>query len=347
MKKILTTILVFAVLATGAMGWMWYRDNRMPNFSGSAGLYIRPGDGPEEAVRQLREKCGIINEASLQRSFKSKEVAKYITPGYYTVNESNSSVYVARMLNNGWQTAVSLTLSGTLRNRGTIASKIAKQLLIDSTAMRNAMEDRQLLDKYGVSPETVFSLFMPNTYELYWTASAEDILDKQKQAADAFWTEERLEKAASLGLNRAEVSTLASIVNAESNYVPEYPLIAGVYLNRLAIGMLLQADPTVAFCYDYKPERILRKHLEIDSPYNTYRYSGLPPAPICVPSKEALDAVLNPDFGGVRGKGNLYFCANADFSGKHIFAKTLSQHNANARAFQAELSRRARAKRAK
>ena len=123
------------------------------------------------------------------------------------------------------------------------------------------------------------------------------------------------------------------------------PLIAGVYLNRLAAGMPQQADPTVAFCFDYKPQRILHKHLEVDSPYNTYRHPGLPPGPICVPSKAALEAVLNPDYGGERGKGNFYFCANPDFSGRHIFARTLSEHNANARAFQAELTRRARAKR--
>ena len=123
------------------------------------------------------------------------------------------------------------------------------------------------------------------------------------------------------------------------------PKIAGVYLNRLKIGMPLQADPTVAFCYDYQLNRILLKHLEVDSAYNTYKHTGLPPGPICVPTRAALEAVLNPDFGGTWGAGNLYFCANPDFSGTHVFAKTLAEHNRNAQAFQAELNRRARAKR--
>lgn len=347
MKKFLLTGLVVVLAFAGGFGWMWFRDNRMPNFDGTASLYVRPGDTPEDCISQISSQCGIISEKSLLRAFKAKQVDRFITPGYYTVTDRNSSVYVARMLNNGWQSPVRLTLSGNLRIRGNIAAKIASQLLIDSATVRNAMEDEVLLGRYGVRPENVFSLFLPDSYEIYWTASIEDILDRQKKAIDAFWTEDNLSKAKSLGLSRDEVSVLASIVSAESNHVPELPLIAGVYLNRLSIGMPLQADPTVAFCFDYKPERILRKHLEVDSPYNTYKHTGLPPAPICIPSREALSAVLNPDFGGVRGKGNLYFCANADFSGKHIFAKTLSQHNANARAFQAELNRRSRAKRNK
>lgn len=347
MKKILSIALLLAVIIGGVIGWRWYRDNKMPNFSGTATLYIKPGDTPEEAVRQIREQCGILSDRSLQRAFEDKQVARYMTPGCYTVTKRSSSVYVARMLNNGWQTPVKLTLSGNLRIRSNIAAKIASQLLIDSATVRNAMEDKALLEKYGVRPENVFALFVPDTYDVYWTAGIEDIFDKQKQAVDAFWTEENKSRAQALGLTRNQVTTLASIVSAESNYVPELPLIAGVYLNRLTAGMPLQADPTVAFCFDYKPERILKKHLEVDSPYNTYKHSGLPPAPICVPTRDALDAVLHPDFGGVRGNGNFYFCANPDFSGKHIFAKTLSQHNANARAFQAELNRRHRAKQGK
>jgi len=135
---------------------------------------------------------------------------------------------------------------------------------------------------------------------------------------------------------------LASIVTAESNNEAEMPKIAGVYMNRLKIGMPLQADPTIAFCYDYQLNRILLKHLEVDSSYNTYKHTGLPPGPICVPTRSAMEAVLHPDFGGTWGAGNLYFCANPDFSGTHVFAKTLSEHNRNAQAFQAELNRRSR-----
>ena len=347
MKKVIA-ILFLAVLAAGAfIGWGWYQDNRMPNFKGSADIYVRPGDTVEDVISQIKEQTTIINESRLRAVFEEKQVKDYLKPGYFRLGKSNSSVYAARMLNNGWQSPVRLTLSGNLRIKSNIAAKIASQLLIDSLTVLNALNDTELLGKYGYTPQTVFSMLVPDTYEIYWTASIEDIFEKNKKASDAFWTEENLSRAEALGLTRKQASTLASIVASESNYAPELPLIAGVYLNRLSIGMPLQADPTVAFCFDYKPERILKRHLEVDSPYNTYKHNGLPPGPICVPTREALDAVLHPDFGGVRGSGgNLYFCANPDFSGKHIFAKTLTQHNANARAFQNELTRRARAKRA-
>ncbi|MCQ2182006.1 MAG: endolytic transglycosylase MltG [Bacteroidales bacterium] len=341
MKRFFVLVICVLVVSGGFLCMRWYADNRRPNFDGTARIYVYPSTTPEDVVEQIQGQCNILDLKSLLRTFEAKKVADYITPGFYVIGPSNCSAYVARMLNNGWQSPVRLTLSGNLRIRGNIASKIASQMMVDSASVKNAMDNPEFLCSLDCSPETVFSIFMPDTYEMYWSASAEEILSRLKQATDDFWTEERLSKASSLGLSRLQATTLASIVDAESNYAPEMPLIAGVYLNRLRIGMPLQADPTVAFCFDYKPERILKKHLEVDSPYNTYKHAGLPPAPICVPTREAIDAVLAPDYG----PGNLYFCANPDFSGKHVFAKTLSQHNANARAFQAELSRRAREKR--
>lgn len=340
-KGVLAASLLILALLGGAFCRRWYIDNRRPNFDGSARIYVYPDTAPDDVLKQIQAQCRILDVRSLLRTFESKHVSEHITPGFYVVTSSNSSAYVARMLNNGWQSPVRLTLSGNLRIRGNIAAKIASQMMVDSASVRNAMDSAEFLRSLDCTPETVFSIFMPDTYEMYWSASAEEILSKLKKETDAYWTDDRLAKASALGLDRLQATTLASIVDAETNYAPEMPLVAGVYLNRLHIGMPLQADPTVAFCFDYKPERILKKHLEVDSPYNTYKYAGLPPAPICAPVREALDAVLNPDYGD----GNMYFCANPDFSGKHVFAKTLSQHNANARAFQAELSRRSREKR--
>lgn len=256
-------------------------------------------------------------------------------PGRYVVKPSSSSVYVARMLNNGWQTPTRLVLSGTMRRKGDIARKIGNQMLVDSAEVAAALDDDALLAKYGFNSTNVFSLFIPDTYEMYWTASVEEILQKQKDAYDAFWTPENVAKAEKLGLTKEEVSIVASIVKGETNYEPEMPSVAGVYLNRLRIGMLLQADPTVAYCFDYEPNRILLRHLQVDSPYNTYKYPGLPPGPITVPTKACLNAVLNPD-----PHDYLFFCANSDFSGTHKFASTLSEHNRNARDFQAALNRR-------
>lgn len=306
----------------------------MPNFRENVELYVRPDMTTSQVLDMLQPSTRSMK--SLERVFVHKKVGEYMKPGHYVVKPSSPSVYVVRMLNNGWQTPVQLTLSGSMRQRGEIARKIANQMLVDSASMRSAMLDKSLLEELGVTRATVFSLFIPDTYEIYWTATPEEIMRRMKQVSDAFWTDDNLAKAKKQGLSRMQAVTLASIVNGESRYAPELPRIAGVYLNRLRIGMPLQADPTVAFCFDYKPNRILKKHLECDSPYNTYKHTGLPPGPICCPSRECLEAVLNPDCS----EGNLYFCANADFSGTHVFAKSLSEHNANARAFQAELNRR-------
>lgn len=335
------------ILLGGALCWNWLRDNKLSNFSTGAELYVTPGMTEPELRALIAEKTGLISQKSLDRSFKAKEVEKYLQPGHYTISAGNSSVYVARMFNNAWQTPVKLTLSGNLRLKGNIAAKIASQMLLDSATVRKALDDKALLAGYGFTPQTVFSLLIPDTYDIYWTASMEEILDKQKAAYDAFWTEENIAKAKKLGMSKQQVSTLASIVKGETNYEPEMPKVAGVYLNRLKVGMPLQADPTVAYCFDYTLNRVLNRHLEVDSPYNTYKHTGLPPGPICVPTRACLEAVLNPDFGGTWGDGNFYFCASAEFNGTHAFARTLAEHNVNANAFRAELNRRAAAKKNK
>lgn len=339
-KKIIIPVAVVLALVVCIVAYRYYSDNKKSNFTADVELFVTPEDGVEDVLGRLEASGAVRNMKSLRRSFGSKRVAEYLTVGHYVVKEGSPSVYVARMLNNNWQTPVRVTLSGNLRLKGNIAAKISSQLLIDSTTVRHALDNDTLLANYGFSSSDVFSLLMPATYEMYWTADMEDFLDRQKEAYDAFWTQENLEKSQKLGLSPKEVSVLASIVTGESNYAPEMPKIAGVYLNRLAIGMPLQADPTVAYCFDYRINRVLSEHLKVDSPYNTYKNNGLPPGPICVPVKAALEAVLNPDYGGTRGRGNLYFCANPDFSGTHVFARTFSEHNRNAEAFRRELNRR-------
>lgn len=338
LKIIFAAVGAAAALICAAAGWRYLRDNKLPNFTRPAELYVYPETGAGEVLEYVSAEAGVRSRRSLERVFRKKQVDRYLTPGHYNVSPENSSVYVARMLNNGWQTPVKVTLAGNLRIKGNIAAKISSQLLVDSASVRRALDDNALLSRYGFDSLNVFALLMPATYEMYWTATPEDFLDRQKEAYDAFWTAANDAKAEALGLTRMEVSTLASIVDAETNSEEEMPLIAGVYLNRLKIGMPLQADPTVAYCFDYKLNRVLNKHLEVDSPYNTYKYAGLPPGPICVPGRAALEAVLNPDYGGEPGRGNLYFCANPDFSGTHLFARTLSQHNANAAAYRRALA---------
>lgn len=330
-------VVLFAVLAgvvaVGIFGGRWYGDNRKPNFSGKADLYVYPDQSVADVLAAIPDSI-VLRPRSLRRVMAGLSDSD-LKPGHYVVEKGKPSIYVPRMLRAGWQTPVNLTLSGMMRQKGAIARKISRQMMLDSTTVMNALNDKELLSSYGFTPEDVFSLFIPDTYEVYWTDSMKEILDKQKAAYDAFWTADNLRLASAQGLSPKEVSIVASIVKSESNYEPEYPSIAGVYLNRLHQGMKLQADPTVAFCFDYTLSRILYKHLEVNSPYNTYLYEGLPPGPICVPDKPSLKAVLDPD-----RHGYLFFCASAAMDGTHKFAATLSEHGRNAREFQRALDMR-------
>lgn len=334
------TLVKLLALILGLVGifvvYDWLRDNKIPNFAGTADLYVTEDMGPEDVVSSLESQLTVLSSNRLRKVFRNKDVASFMKPGHYRVTTSCTSVYVARMLNNGWQSPVSLTLAGSLRTRQEIARKISRQIRLDSLSVYKALEDSAFLAPYGVTPETVFAAFFPATYDIYWTASLEDVLDRCRKASDAFWTDDRLSAAARQGLSRWQAITLASIVKGESNYKPELRKIAGVYLNRIDRGMLLQADPTVAFCYDYELKRVLFRHLEFDSPYNTYKYAGLPPGPINVPDDYYIEAVLNADRGG----GNLYFCASPNFDGTHVFAKTADGHARNASAFRKALNNR-------
>lgn len=330
-------VVLFAVLAgvvaVGIFGGRWYGDNRKANFTGKADLYVYPDQSVADVLAAIPDSI-VLRPRSLRRVMAGLSDSD-LKPGHYVVEKGKPSIYVPRMLRAGWQTPVNLTLSGMMRQKEAIARKISRQMMLDSTTVMNALNDKELLSSYGFTPEDVFSLFIPDTYEVYWTDSMKEILDKQKAAYDAFWTADNLRLASAQGLSPKEVSIVASIVKSESNYEPEYPSIAGVYLNRLHQGMKLQADPTVAFCFDYTLSRILYKHLEVDSPYNTYLYEGLPPGPICVPDKPSLKAVLDPD-----RHGYLFFCASAAMDGTHKFAATLSEHGRNAREFQRALDMR-------
>ena len=340
--KIITGVLAAMAVLGGIAGFIvgrYWIDNRTPNFSEEYVLYVHPETTVDQVVDSLYVGAGTIRPKSLARAFKEMEVAQKMTPGRYVVEPSVPSIYVARMLVFGWQTPQNMTLSGTIRSKGRLAQKIGVQMMVDSADVANALEDKDFLAKYGFTPENVFALVLPDTYEMYWTASVEEIFDRFKKEYDEFWTEERVAKAKAQGLSKMDVSILASIVSGETLKDFEYPKIAGVYLNRYKKGMKLQADPTVCFCYDYTLDRVLKKHLQIDSPYNTYKYAGLPPAPINVPPKPCLEAVLNPD-----QHGYIYFCASPAFDGTHRFAVGYGEHLKNAREFQRELTKRRKAR---
>lgn len=336
MKKVLKYSIGAIALFLLCLSWGFIRDSKLPAFKGNAEVYVCDTSTVDGVISQIKSQCGIRFEKSLRKVFERKRVPEFMTPGYYKIEASNSAVYVARMLNNAWQTPVRLTLSGSLRLKSEVASRIGSKLLLDSATVHNALNDAGFLKKYGCTPQTVFSLIIPDTYEIYWDASLDELFSLFQREHQKFWNEERLQKASQLGLSPLQVSILASIVRCESNYTPEYPQLAGVYLNRLKKGMKLQACPTVAFCYDFKLTRVLNKHLKVNSPYNTYIHKGLPPGPICCPTKEALDAVLNAD----TKSGYLYFCASTQTPGRHLFAKSYKEHSRNAQAFQKALDKK-------
>ena len=327
LKWLLCVVAICAALVLISC-WKWLQDNKLSNFKETTEIYVRPGMTSADVLAMLAPKAK--NADGLERCFREHQVDEYLKPGHYVIDRGNTSVYVARMLNNGWQTPVKLTISGELRRKGEIAARIAMQMMVDSASVADALDDAKLLESYGFTPQTVWAMIIPDTYQMYWDASVKEILDRQKKAYDAFWTKENKAKAKSLGLSPMQVSILASIVKGESNYKPDFAKLAGVYVNRLRKGMKLQSCPTVAFVFDYSKNRILNADLKVKSPYNTYIHEGLPPGPICVPDKSYLEAVLEPD----TKDGYLFFAASPSFDGTHRFAKTFKEHSRNGREYQ-------------
>jgi UPF0755 protein len=259
----------------------------------------------------------------------------YVKTGRYAIKPTDNMRYLHRRLSMGYQTPIKLTV-GSVRTLDRIARNTARQLMVDSCEIANILNDTAYISKLGFTPETLPALFIPNTYEVYWNMSAEDFMQRMLKEHKAFWNEKRLKQAEAIGLTPIEVATLASIVEEETANQAEKPMVAGLYINRLKKGMLLQADPTVKFSLqEFGLKRILFKHLEVDSPYNTYKYAGLPPGPIRVPSYQGLESVLN-----YTKHNYIYMCAKEDFSGTHNFAVTSAQHAANARKYQQALNRR-------
>lgn len=233
-----------------------------------------------------------------------------------------------------------VSIAGVIRSKERLAQKLSARLCADSAAFMNAFTDSVLLADLQIDTNALLATFLPDSYQMFWTTSPEGVLKRMKKEYDIFWNEDRLKKAKALNLSPLQVSILASILVGESHYEPEYPKIASVYLNRLKKGWKLCADPTVIYAIgDFSIRRVLKSHLQVDSPFNTYKYAGLPPAPIAVPTKEAIEGVLNAE------KTNyLYFCANAALNGTHNFAVSGSDHLKNARAYQKAVANRQKAK---
>lgn len=279
---------------------------------------------------------GIVNDlVSFSFLSKLKRYDQSIKPGSYLLQADMSNRDAINMLRSGDQVPIKLTYSNA-RSLEVLAAKIASYLEFDSATMISNLSNSDVASSYGFTKETFLCMFLPNTYEVYITDQPIVVLDRIYSAYKIFWNPERMAKAEALNLTPEEVIVLASIVDAETNQMDEAPTVAGVYINRLNKNIKLQADPTLIFAMgDYTIKRVLYEHMQVDSPYNTYKYAGLPPGPINLPSIAAIEAVLN-----YAKSDYLYFCANPDFTGNHIFARTLSQHNKNARLLHLALNKK-------
>lgn len=327
--------ILLLLLGVGAY-WM-YRVVKMSNFERNsvAYLYVDEGKDYEELCRQIEEMGGCLRIGDFKQLAIWLKYPENMRTGRYEVKDGMSNLHLLNNLRRGQQTATRMTFNN-IRFLDDLAERLDEQLMLRKEDLMQLVTDSLLCDSLGFTQETIKAMFIPNTYEVYWNISPERLVQRMKREHDSFWTDERLAKAAAINLTPLEVSILASIVEEETAVSDEFPVVAGLYLNRLKRGMLLQADPTVKYAVgDFTLQRILFKHLEIDSPYNTYIYAGLPPAPLRIPSVKGLDGVLN------YAKHNyLYMVAKEDFSGRHNFAATLAEHNRNANRYRAELNRR-------
>lgn len=337
--KVIRAVLIAVVLIVVVAGYLIYNtmfsENTWTPDSKPVSIYIHKGDRFEDVKKDLYSKGLIIHRNSFEWLSNQKDYPESIKEGHYIIKSGMTNNELINILRAGLQTPVDVIFNN-IRVLPQLADRVASQLSFDSTALMNLLRDTTYLSKHGFSKKTIKSMFIPNTYEFYWTADANDFFERMNEEYNRFWTEERLKRAEEIGLSPLKVSTLASIVEKETSKNDEKPRIAGVYMNRLERGWRLQADPTLIYALgDFSIKRVLNRHKLTDSPYNTYRYHGLPPGPICLPSISSINAVLN-----YQEHKYLYFCAKADFSGYHAFARTNAEHQKNAREYQEALNER-------
>lgn len=300
----------------------------------STRIYIPQGATYNDVVDTLTAHNCIEDIASFNSISNIRKYTRYVKPGSYVIKPGITQLDLVHKLRSGNQDPIRITIN---KHRTTehLCQFLSGKLEIGYETLHEALTNDSICALYGYTPTTVIGMFPRNTYEIYWNITLEDLLKRFQKETERFWTPLRNASAKQMGLSHSEVITLASVIDEETNKDDEKCNIASVYLNRLKRGMPLQADPTVKFAIgDFGIRRILNKHLAVDSPYNTYKYAGLPPGPICIPSASSIDAVLqNPK------TTYLYFCAKEDFSGYHNFASSLREHNRNAARYHEALNR--------
>ncbi len=344
MKKIFVLLIVVIIVMGGIIAYPYYKVYQVKDLDNiafneqSKNITLTQPILFSELGSFLQQNAIIKDKEAFDLivNFKQYDTIQ-LNEGIITIKRdwSNNKLVNQLYLMRNQKKIVTLTF-GSARNLEELAGKIAPSLALDSTTLLKAFNNVEIQNKYGFNSSTFISLFLPNTYEVYYNITAEEFIAKMAKEYKKFWNSERLSKAKGLKMSQSEITTLASIVYEEQKVkFDEQPKIAGLYLNRLKNNWLLQADPTVKYALgDPTIKRLLFKHLEVESPYNTYRNAGLPPGPICLPEPRTIDAVLNYE------KHNyFYMCAKPEYSGYHNFSKTLSQHNAYAKEYQSWLTK--------
>lgn len=334
--KIVLVILAIVLAVGGYFSFKFYNVYFSPNVTAKEKfLYVKTGYVFEDLVTDLRYKEVLNDIGTFWEAAEKMNLQGALKPGKYRLKEGMNNRTLINMLKAGNQEAVKLKFQNIRKIEG-LASLLAKNLEPDSAAFMQLLDSAAYVEKFGFTKETVYTMFIPNTYEMWWNTSPEEFFKKMNGEYLKFWNAERRKKASALGLDPIKATILASIVDAEALYDKEMPTIAGLYLNRLERGILLQADPTVIFANnDFTVKRVTGDLLRVDSRYNTYKYAGLPPGPINMPSINAIDAVLNKE-----DNNYLYMCAKEDFSGYHNFAATVQEHNINAKKYREALNKR-------
>ena len=299
-------------------------------------IYIPSNADFNVVIDVLSENGLLINSNSFAWLARQKKYDLHIIPGRYKINRNFNNNELINLLRSGSQSPVKVIFTN-LRTKEELAGKVSYQIEADSSSILNYINDTSFLNKLHLNSNNVVCLFIPNTYEFYWNTSAEQFVDRMIAEHRKFWNASRKSKAEKIKLNYYEVATLASIVEKEQNIkLDERPEIAGLYLNRIKRNMKLESDPTLIFSLgDFTINRVLNKDKKVDSPFNTYMHKGLPPGPICIPSINAIDAVLN-----ATEHKYIFMCAKEDFSGYHNFARTYTKHLRNARKYQKALNKR-------
>lgn len=337
-KRILYLILIIFIIAA-IKGIDIYRKVKIPNVftknKKDQYLYIPTGSTYDDVLNILYSNDLIKNATTFEWAAERMNYKRHIYPGKYRIKNRMTNQKLIIMLRSGDQEIVELTINN-IRTKDELAGTVSKKIEAEYSEIIDLLNNKEYIHELDFNEYSISGLFIPNTYEFYWNTSADQFVRKMLDEYNKFWNKGRRTKAEKMNLTQNEVITLASIVDEESLKEEEKSTIAGVYINRLKKGIKLQADPTVRFAHgDFSMRRVLTRHLSINSPYNTYKYYGLPPGPIRIPSRSSVDAVLN-----YKKHDYLYFCAREDFSGYHYFTRTLEQHNKYARLYRKALNKR-------